>query len=356
MTPASEEVKGMSATRFAAPVVSLAIILCLSAGAFAESVDLLAGISDSNVGAWGTGTAKLVKTGGHKGAPAVEVTSVSYHEGGYVALPTPVDLTPYLAGGASLSVWARISSSGGGPGGGFGGFGGPRGGFGGPGGGFGGPGGGGMPALPGMPGSTGPLTLPQPGGGGEGAPGGGGGGGLPGLPTMPGFQMPQMPGRQGAAPDNGLSRWAQFPGMGFPGMGGEGGMGLPPMLTPGGEGGGMGMPGMEGGGMGMPGMEGGMGGPGGFGGFGSWRRRRSSSSKPLDAVRVVLVTNKGQMDAGGFTLSKLTNKDGEWYEIRVPLTEMKSRGVTAGAMLNGIIVTGNSKGTLTVGPMQITQQ
>jgi hypothetical protein len=347
----------MSATRFATPVLSLVLAVCLCAAAFSASVDLLAGISDSNVAAWGTGTAKFVKTGGHKSAPAVEVTSVSYHEGGYVALPTPVDLTPYLAGGASLSVWARISGSGGGPGGGFGGFGGPGGGFGDQGGGgfggFGGRGGGGMPTMPG--GGGGMPAMPGVGGGGEGAPGGGGGG-LPALPTMPGFQMPQMPGPQGAAPDNGLSRWAQFPGMGFPGMGGEGGMGLPPMLTPGGEGGGMGMPGMEGGGMGMPGMEGGMGGSGGFGGFGSWRRRRSSSSKPLDAVRVVLVTDKGQMDAGGFTLSKLTNKDGDWYEIRVPLTEMKSRGITTGAMLNGIVITGNSKGTLTVGPIQITQQ
>lgn len=199
-----------------------------------------------------------------------------------------------------------------------------------------------------MPGPMPPLALPQ-------QPGGGGGNeGLPALPTMPGFPMPQMPGPRGAAPNNSLSHWAQFPGMNFPGMGGEGGMGMPPMPVPGGEGG-MGMPGMEGGGgMGMPGMSG-PGGPGGFGGFRSWRRRRSSSSRPLDAVRIVLVTDKGQMDAGAFVLSKLTTRDGDWYEIRVPLRNMKSKDVGEGAMLEGIVVTGNSKGTLVVGPIELIQ-
>jgi hypothetical protein len=170
------------------------------------------------------------------------------------------------------------------------------------------------------------------------------------MPAMPGFPMPQMPGPQGAVSDEQLARWAQFPGMNFPGMGGEGGMGLPPMPVPGGEGG-MGMPGMEGGGgMGMPGMSGA---PSGFGGFGGWRRRRGGSSKALEAVRIVLVTSQGQMDAGAFTLNKLTTKDGDWYEIRVAFKDMKSKGVSQGAMLNGIVVTGNSKGTVVVGPVQI---
>jgi hypothetical protein len=355
----------MSATRFATPVLSLALAVCVCAAAFPASVDLLAGVSDENVVAWGSGTAKLVKTGGYKSAPAVEVNSVSYHEGGYIALPTPLDLTPYVSGDAPayLSVRAKITSSGGG--GGFGGMGGMggMGGFGGGGGmgggGFGGFGGGGGGGMPTMPGGGGMPTMP----GGEGGGGlpalpeaTGTGGGTGGLPALPTFEMPKMPGPQGATPNEALSRYAQFPGMNFPGMGGE----TPPMLNPG-EGG-MGGDAATMGGMGGMGGDaatmGGMDGMGGSGGFSGWRgrRRRSSSSKALTAVRVVLVTDKGQLDAGGFVLSKLTSKDGDWYEISVPLTEMKGKGLTAGSMLNGVVLTGDSKGTFSAGPIQIIQQ
>ncbi|NSW58379.1 MAG: hypothetical protein HPY44_20415 [Armatimonadetes bacterium] len=169
----------------------------------------------------------------------------------------------------------------------------------------------GMPGgMPGMPGAM-PGEMP---------------GGMPGMPGMPGG----MPGMPGGMP-------------GIPGM--PGGMPGEPGMMPGMAPGGMPgmMPGMSPGG--MPGMGGT---PGGFGGFGP-----SRPAKQLTSVRMLLITDKGQVDTGAFAVKSLKTEGG-WSEATVKFSDMKGPGLTEGAKLLGIVFTGNSGGTYFVGRVQIS--
>jgi len=148
---------------------------------------------------------------------------------------------------------------------------------------------------------------------------------------MPGMGMPGM-----GMPGMGM------PGMGMPGMGGGEGMGMPGMP-------GMGMPGMGGAeGMGMPGMGGTTGRRGGR----TWQQRTLRPPKPLEAVRVVLLTDEGQMDGGSYLVSKLQKK-GDWSEVKIPFNKFKGPGAKKATKLLGVIFTGDSVGKVFVGHAEI---
>ncbi len=119
--------------------------------------------------------------------------------------------------------------------------------------------------------------------------------------------------------------------------------GMMPGMAPGG------MPGM------MPGMApgempgmGGMPGGGGFGGFGP-----SRPTKQLTSVRMLLVTDQGQVDTGALAVKSLKTEGG-WGEATIKFSDMKGPGLKEGAKLLGIVFTGDSGGTYFVGRVQIS--
>ncbi len=115
------------------------------------------------------------------------------------------------------------------------------------------------------------------------------------------------------------------------------------------------MPGGMPGGMMMPGM-GGPGGPGGMPmpGMGGRRGgRRAPRQKPLTSIRVVLVTDEGQLDSGAFEVKELDEEDG-WSEAKVPFSKLKGPGGKEGAKLTGLILTGNSGGSFYIGHVELT--
>jgi len=105
-------------------------------------------------------------------------------------------------------------------------------------------------------------------------------------------------------------------------------------------------------GMGM-GMGGGMpGGSRGRGRRGGFTQRTLRPAKPLEAVRVVLVTDQGQMDSGSYVVSK-QEKQGDWAQVKIPMSKFKGPGAKSGAKLIGVIFTGDSIGKLLIGRAEL---
>jgi len=145
-----------------------------------------------------------------------------------------------------------------------------------------------------------------------------------GFPARPG-QVPGMPGMGGA------------PGM--PGMGGMPGMP--------GMGGAPGMPGM--GGMpGMPGMGGAPGMPGGYG--------YQPPLEPIDQIRIVLVTDKGQLDSGPLALDPLLEEGDHWVRVARVLSDFKGVQELEEAKLLRVVLTGNREGSFYIGNLRIVQE
>ncbi len=110
-----------------------------------------------------------------------------------------------------------------------------------------------------------------------------------------------------------------------------------------GMGGAPGMPGM-GGAPGMPGM-GGM--PGGYG--------YQPPLEPIDKIRIVLVTDKGQLDSGDLRLDPLLEEDG-WVRIAAVLSDFKGTPELASAKLLRVVLTGNREGSFYIGNLRIVQE
>ena len=101
----------------------------------------------------------------------------------------------------------------------------------------------------------------------------------------------------------------------------------------------MGMPGMGMPGMGMPGM-------------GMAVGPRVAPPKPLASVRVVLITDQGQLDVGALEVASL-KKDEGWGEARVRFSDLKGNGGQEGAKLEALVFTGNSGGTFFIGHVEL---
>jgi hypothetical protein len=188
-----------------------------------------------------------------------------------------------------------------------------------------------------------------------------------GLPQIPGEGPPAQVRGAGGAPGAaapGMMQGGQgvMPGMMQGGQGMmQGGQGMMPGMMQGGQGmmpgmmqGGQGMmPGMMQGGQGARGGGAAGGGPGAFPSFGGMRTRGGGAPRTLSQIRVLLVTDKGQLDAGVFDIEGL-KKTGDWSEIRVPFSKLRGKGGQTGAKLQAIVLTGNSDGKFYVGRIEVT--
>ncbi|MCK4323465.1 MAG: PKD domain-containing protein, partial [Armatimonadetes bacterium] len=136
-----------------------------------------------------------------------------------------------------------------------------------------------------------------------------------------------------------------------------GGYGLPgaaPMMPGGMPGAGMApRPGMMPGAGMPPGMAGGMMMPGG-GGFGT--AAVSQPPEPIDRIRVVLVTDKGQLSSGGLMLDPNLAFEDDWLRLSAVLSDFARPEDLQGATLQRVVITGNHEGTIFVGDLKIIQE
>lgn len=182
-----------------------------------------------------------------------------------------------------------------------------------------------MPGMPGpgMPGMPGPAMPGMPGPAMPGMPG-------QGMPGMPG---PGMPGMPGAEVPPGQPNFPGMPGMGMPGgpEGGMPGMGMP------------GMPGMPG--MGMPGMPGMDGMPG--------QQAQAETPQKIEKIRVVLVTDKGQVSSGPAAIDPAQEVAEGWYRVPIALSQFSGPGLQEGAQLLRVGVFGDLDEYMYVGRVQV---
>ena len=127
---------------------------------------------------------------------------------------------------------------------------------------------------------------------------------------------------------------------GLPGAGGLFGPGMP-------TGGGMAPgPGM------MPGMGGGM----MPGRMGIGTAAVSQPPEPIDRIRVVLVTDKGQLSSGSLLLDPNLAFEDDWLRLSAVLSDFARPEDLQGATLQRVVITGNHEGTIYVGDLKIIQE
>ncbi len=138
-----------------------------------------------------------------------------------------------------------------------------------------------------------------------------------------------------------------------------GGYGLPggAPMTPGGLLGGPGA-GAPGAGMPMvPGMEPmGRGGPMMPDGGGIGTAAVSQPPEPIDRIRVVLVTDKGQLSSGGLLLDPNLAFEDDWLRLSAVLSDFARPEDLQGATLQRVVITGNREGRVYVGDLKIIQE
>jgi hypothetical protein len=197
------------------------------------------------------------------------------------------------------------------------------------------------------------------------------GGNRPGAPgTAPGAQGTPPPGASEMYPpplDDGAGTPQASSGNGYgsetpaPAAG-------PNPFTPGvGPPGGPRIPGRRG--RGARGGAGGFGrgtfGGGGWGGAGggAWvsGRGRSSfgvafTSNQISQVRLMLLTDKGQIDSGALELDPNLNLSGDWFRLVVPFSQFSHNQDLTGAQLEGAVVSGNTTGTIQLAQIYLKQE
>jgi hypothetical protein len=274
----------------------------MGAATFAAGAPLLLfnGAADLiSLDSWGSGAVALNTNTKYLNNSTLDVTTNGYFEGGFLRLRQPEDMTPALAQPENnlvvlvLQLSGQQANQGRGGRGGFGFGGGMGGGYGG---GMGGPG---MP--PGAPGM-------QPG-----APG-----------------MPPAPGAPGMAP------------------GAPGAPGMPPDMTAGG------MPPQPGGPM-MGGPQMGQSGPVGRRGR-RGRRGGSQNTSAVTRVRLMLITDKGDLDAGQFDVTNGAAQVPGWLRLVVPLSQFASLEQAGSAKLQGVVISGDQQGIIHVGQLYLKSE
>ncbi|HLV81505.1 MAG TPA: PKD domain-containing protein [Chthonomonadaceae bacterium] len=274
------------------------------------------------LGSWGSGTAKEDKSLVYKdNLESLKIDTHGLYQGVRLVLPKPVDLGTYSSDKNAYLQFVldipQAQPTNANPFG-TGGFGGKFGNLG-----------------PGAVGGAGGRAGGFPGG-----PPGGFPGGFPGGPPG-GF-----PGGQGGAPG--------LPGAGGGRRGGgQGGFGGPPGGFPGGPGGPPGLPGAGNrrGGFGPPGTQGGTGRPGtGPNGAQQTAQRRTQPAKPIENLRLQLVTADNQVVD---TMVPLTYAplDGDWRLVDIPVSAIK--GLPADAQIKEVRLFGDQPGTLNLGSIRV---
>jgi len=109
--------------------------------------------------------------------------------------------------------------------------------------------------------------------------------------------------------------------------------------------------------MSIPGMEPmSLGGPMMPGGPGISTAQVSEPPKPIDRIRVVLITDKGQLSSGGLLLDPNLPFEGDWLRISAVLSNFARPEDLQGATLQRVVITGNHEGTVYVADLKIIQE
>ncbi len=82
----------------------------------------------------------------------------------------------------------------------------------------------------------------------------------------------------------------------------------------------------------------------------------SQPPEPIDRIRVVLVTDKGQLSSGGLLLDPNLTLEGDWVQIRAVLSDFARPEDLQGATLQRVVITGNHEGTVYVADLKIIQE
>ncbi len=146
---------------------------------------------------------------------------------------------------------------------------------------------------------------------------------------------------------------AQVPLWPYGGYGAQGGGLMMPGRLPGGPG--AAAPGV---GMSVPPRMGpmGRGGPMMPGGPGISTAQVSEPPKPIDRIRVVLVTDKGQLSSGGLLLDPNLPFEGDWLRISAVLSDFARPEDLRGAILQRVVITGNHEGIAYIADLKIVQE
>ncbi len=115
-------------------------------------------------------------------------------------------------------------------------------------------------------------------------------------------------------------------------------------------------PGMGGGMMPRAGMPPGMGGGMMPGGRGIGTAAVSQPTELIDRIRVVLVTDKGQLSSGGLLLDPNLTLEDNWVQIRAVLSDFARPADLLGAILQRVVITGNHEGRIYVADLKIIQE
>ncbi len=147
---------------------------------------------------------------------------------------------------------------------------------------------------------------------------------------------------------------AQKPEQPYGGYGLPGGGPMMPGMPPG--------PGPAGPGAPMPPMPPGGGMPLGVGAemLPGWPRPGTTAVsqpvEPIDRIRVVLVTDKGQLSSGDLLLNPNLAFEDDWLRISAVLSDFACPEDLQGATLQRVVITGNREGTVYVGEVKIVQE
>ncbi|MEN6644543.1 MAG: PKD domain-containing protein [Armatimonadia bacterium] len=292
-----------------AAILTALLLLCFCGAVCADSELTLynGSLEKVKLTPWGAGKIKQDKTEKFFEKDSVRIDTKGFHEGGALELKTATELAPFMQNQKGSYVVLMVKPHeppvaqpvqpgmpGMEPG---------------------------MPGMPGMePGMPGAPGMPgQPGMPGAGMPG------MPGQPGMPGAGMPGMPGQPG------------MPGAGMPGMPGQPGMpGMEPGMMPGMPG----APGMPG----MPGMEGGMG------------AAQQEAPPIISKIRVVLVTDKGQVSSPLVPIDVTQEIGDGWYRMAIPFARFAGPGAQPDALLKRVAVFGDIEDYFWVGRLQLVSE
>jgi len=82
----------------------------------------------------------------------------------------------------------------------------------------------------------------------------------------------------------------------------------------------------------------------------------SQPAEPIDRIRVVLVTNKGQLSSGDLLLDPKLTLENDWLRLSAVLSDFARPEDLQGAILQRVVITGNHEGTVYVGDLKIIQE
>lgn len=73
----------------------------------------------------------------------------------------------------------------------------------------------------------------------------------------------------------------------------------------------------------------------------------------LDQLRIVLITDRGQIDTGALDTGAAVSNNPDWLRMIVPLSQCAAPADLAGAKLLGVMLAGNTEGEFNVGQLYL---